>query len=587
MATYYMRADGSAANKAAATGPTSSASACMNISVHNGETFSAGDTIVISDAGGNYVAELLVPSSGASGNPITYTVDGTPTIDGQDTRTECFQISSKDHITVTGPLSLIDATSSCWLVEGTSTGIVCTNVTASGSGNQAFQNLDTASCTYNDITGTGCTDDGFSMHDSSVAVINTGTFTSNAQGINMVGDSELTADDLTVTGNTSSAVSLESTATQVTATITNSTLEDGLTVVVEAKDKATINLTDCDIAGTVTNANEALVHATLTGTINLTDCNVNGTAERGLYAEQTAEITMVGGTVANTSASYDYGVFTEDSSVVSITNATLTGVAGGETVYASQTSTVTLTDCTLDGSADAFVQCATADLTCDGCTFSATSVGRHAYLTGTGTLTLTGCMFDNNWTSCAVQATAAGTMDITYCLFVDAIGGNNYTVRPLTGTTTFNNNVMYCATASSRAVYVRGTFEAKNNIILGYNIAFYTVASFTLDCTNNCLHDVTTPFSGAGHGAGNVDGFTTDPLFSNEGGATAADYKITSGSPCIGTGTDVSLSEDYFGNTVGSTPDVGFHNFSTEGGPGTPSGIPGNLGINVAVRLGA
>jgi len=51
MTTYYMRADGTAANKGAASGPGSTQSACMNVSVHNGETFSAGDIIILASDG--------------------------------------------------------------------------------------------------------------------------------------------------------------------------------------------------------------------------------------------------------------------------------------------------------------------------------------------------------------------------------------------------------------------------------------------------------------------------------------------------------------------------------------------------------
>lgn len=71
-ATYYLRADGTAANKAAASGPCGTAANCMNVSVHNGETFSAGDTIKVCDDGGVFYSQLTIPSSGTSGNPITY-----------------------------------------------------------------------------------------------------------------------------------------------------------------------------------------------------------------------------------------------------------------------------------------------------------------------------------------------------------------------------------------------------------------------------------------------------------------------------------------------------------------------------------
>ena len=42
VATYYMRADGVAANKAAATSAAAAATS-MSVAVHNGETFSAGE----------------------------------------------------------------------------------------------------------------------------------------------------------------------------------------------------------------------------------------------------------------------------------------------------------------------------------------------------------------------------------------------------------------------------------------------------------------------------------------------------------------------------------------------------------------
>ena len=78
MTTYYMRADGSAANKAAATSIAAAATS-MSMTTHNSETFSAGDVIVLSSLGGVFrglsAAVMPVPSSGASGNPIIYTND--------------------------------------------------------------------------------------------------------------------------------------------------------------------------------------------------------------------------------------------------------------------------------------------------------------------------------------------------------------------------------------------------------------------------------------------------------------------------------------------------------------------------------
>ena len=73
MATYYMRADGTAVSKEAATGD-GDASTFMSGSRHNTEAsgFSAGDTIIVNEDGGDFYTTLNVAASGSSGNRITY-----------------------------------------------------------------------------------------------------------------------------------------------------------------------------------------------------------------------------------------------------------------------------------------------------------------------------------------------------------------------------------------------------------------------------------------------------------------------------------------------------------------------------------
>jgi hypothetical protein len=85
--TYYMRGDGTAANKAAATS-CSAASTAMNVAKHNSQTFSPGDIITLCDTGGSFTdAVLIVPSSGSAGNPISYTNSGSPVIEGGNVQT--------------------------------------------------------------------------------------------------------------------------------------------------------------------------------------------------------------------------------------------------------------------------------------------------------------------------------------------------------------------------------------------------------------------------------------------------------------------------------------------------------------------
>jgi len=87
VATYYVAEGGTAANKAAATSGTYPGG-CMSPAVHNGETFSAGDSVLFSDEGGVIRATITPPTSGTSGvgEEITYGVKSgdSPEISGAD-----------------------------------------------------------------------------------------------------------------------------------------------------------------------------------------------------------------------------------------------------------------------------------------------------------------------------------------------------------------------------------------------------------------------------------------------------------------------------------------------------------------------
>jgi hypothetical protein len=78
-ATYYVRQDGTAAWNA--TTGCGSASAAMDISEHNTNgSFSGSDVIILCHKGGPFgdSDELVVPSSGIAGNPITYRGESNP-----------------------------------------------------------------------------------------------------------------------------------------------------------------------------------------------------------------------------------------------------------------------------------------------------------------------------------------------------------------------------------------------------------------------------------------------------------------------------------------------------------------------------
>jgi hypothetical protein len=69
--TYCIRNDGSAGSKTAATDCLTVGN-CINETVHNGETFAANDVILVCPHGGAFNLAVTTPSSGTSGNEITY-----------------------------------------------------------------------------------------------------------------------------------------------------------------------------------------------------------------------------------------------------------------------------------------------------------------------------------------------------------------------------------------------------------------------------------------------------------------------------------------------------------------------------------
>ncbi|HLE11229.1 MAG: hypothetical protein A2504_10605 [Bdellovibrionales bacterium RIFOXYD12_FULL_39_22] len=72
-ATYYIREDGSAANKAAATSCAAAATS-MSVATHNAETFAVGDTIVLCESPA-FTSTINPPSSGSASGYITYEGD--------------------------------------------------------------------------------------------------------------------------------------------------------------------------------------------------------------------------------------------------------------------------------------------------------------------------------------------------------------------------------------------------------------------------------------------------------------------------------------------------------------------------------
>ena len=109
----------------------------------------------------------------------------------------------------------------------------------------------------------------------------------------------------------------------------------------------------------------------------------------------------------------------------------------------------------------------------------------------------------------------------------------------------------------------------QGSITCDYNCFYITTGHFAHTCEAGYPEDI---FYEAGdwadwktdYGWDTHSVWNDNPDFANAGGTSAIDYEITSGSPCRDTGVNVSLTEDYFGNSIpyNTIPDIGAHEFS-------------------------
>ena len=213
-ATYYVRADGTAANKSVATS-SDSASTSMSAAIFNGETFSDGDVIVFSNKGGNFTNQVVLPSSGSGvGNEIEYKGESgyEPVWTSWDWKVHQGNIIIRD-ITVNSVTG-----SNFEFGDGTNTytNVTTYNLSASNSSNQCFQHLDGVTVTHYNIYGSNASDEVISMHndDSGVAdpvVTIYGALIENSEnGINWVGAPTFAIYDFVIRGCTSYSIQPDS-----------------------------------------------------------------------------------------------------------------------------------------------------------------------------------------------------------------------------------------------------------------------------------------------------------------------------------------------------------------------------------------
>jgi parallel beta-helix repeat protein len=152
---------------------------------------------------------------------------------------------------------------------------------------------------------------------------------------------------------------------------------------------------------------------------------------------------------------------------------------------------------------------------------------------------------------------------------------------------TIANNTFY--KAASTMVWIEK--DAHSGNIIENNIFYQIGGQGMLDVNGGGINYKNNVWYGAPVTIANAADVLADPRFANPGGFKAVDYKLTSLSPALTAGVNLSalVTKDFFGATRTATFDIGAHQFTvngTGGAPVTPSlSSPTNLaGIATSVR---
>lgn len=527
-ATYYMRADGTAANKGAATGPCGTRANAMNVSVHNGQSFSAGDTIYLCDDGGDYKTQMNFTSSGSEGNPIKYQAASgdSPTFNGSEVvSTWSYKTGNVWSATLTSEPSqvLFDETWGigesgscpgslnvdkewCWASNTLyqhSTSDPDTRYTSPGTEAIIRHNIvNTSGRDYITLDGVTATKGVYGIYDGGNGtnlVIKNNTLTFNRYDgiiLNGSGSTKLTFDNNVMHDNYRHGILV---AGSDGATITNNTTYNHNSI-----------LYDCGIA--VSNGADGY-------TIN-----------------------------SNTSYNNWYGI-------KAVSNAN-SGTISNNTVHDTDDFCIDLDD-------------AISGTTVERNTvYNCGSHGIMVELNSTGNIVRYNEVYSAGDGSAGIHVGAPTTNNnVYYNLVHDVYDGIK--VYQSTGCNVYNN-IVYNASHDGIVFFSNSTNgNAKNNIVHTTGGPYGILNSETAGvCSNNITYAIT----GSGitcttktNNQENTDPLMTDPDNGN--------FTLPSGSPAINAGVDVFLPQDYAGRAVpyGSAPDIGAYELSSiEKKPTTP-----------------
>lgn len=619
MATFYLRADGSA-TKANATGPASDATKCMSVATHNASTFAAGDQILLSSQGGDFTTGLSVPSSGTSGNPIIYGA-----VDGE---TPVIRVA---NIGFQAP-----GTRNYWTLQDVS--IILTNALA------------TDIAVYFASGCTGVTLQRLTLDSAGYGLKTDGTTTNLlVQDITTSARLQQSAVFLKGTGNTSPTIRRITTAKAGAVSIENSS--------------GTIAISDITTVGQSTGYGVYLKSST--ATVTMAGLNLSGN-QYGVYLDANASLTSatIAGTISGSTAA---GIYISSSANVIADGLTITGGAAGILIYGTSSalriganpatanwSTPLSVDIsggssdgirvgTLGGPSNVtfcrvrchngaaygwFIQGTSSNIALSYCIADANAGDGFGMGDSANTITYLYCIADGNGggnhTDAGDGFTAHNTnhtINIHYCLAV------NNTLAGMSHVGQSSGNIYNCvlwgngtdtarvaaATRAALDIFTTGAnptsgrnWTVRNCIIGGQVASERGNDAYALmlgpDADSAALNDLDynlyhAPNSARvvirntqGDGTGTVQDWATyhadrethslygDPRFRN---AAGGNFQPGPGSPARNAGVDVSLTSDYAGNPVplGAGVDIGaYETIGSTASIGRP-GIGGGLGM--------
>lgn len=516
-ATFYVRADGSA-TKSLATGPASDPAKCMSMTTCSASAFSGGDIVYFSGLGGAYtvittnglqVAVLLINSSGAYGNPITFTgiVGDTPIIDltSNTNSGSCILASNQNYLNIAN-----------FDVKGNGTQHA---VAFNGSSGAAGPGFTVTVTNVNVLENYG--NDGFSSGQSvgatcQIRLVNCSATKCRESGVSVLSYQAVTAHEF------------------------SKLIAEGCT------------FSDCNYGYTGTKATWAA----------FTNCVISGMKLGSLVnfgsVGFTNALIFSDGFITNDAGAIPVQGFTNNS--IYIKNSTIVSTSSLPSINKAHT---TFDGCyfALDDASWSFRQ-ASGNLVISNCVITvASNAGTNWFETVSSDSTIQAIRnkiilgYAGNSSVFWFGNTNAVTQKnlVAYNLFVNAensicvVGVGSMASAPA-----ICNNDFYSRSNATAVFNLQDGSETigkllllKNNVFYGVSTVLNSPGQTNYVISNNCYY-----LSSNEGGTGSI---TTDPRFVSPG----TDFRLLVQSPCINAGVDVGLTQDFYGRWVVGLPDMG------------------------------